>query len=427
MLIWVQKYFKSFVVPDEYLFNRVEVLIMRDGLLVDFVVGYHPRDGGEVKYVYFQAKVDSSAFASLQRVAQFNQISGYVGAGIVVISTCVKVLYGSTEGRTLMEDDPWHMLPIKKGQRGTACSTFVHDRGEDVKPQAGDKMCMKHTPSSSEKKPHGLSSAFASPTNAILSIGKSVFEDPDSPYKTHSNLLFAEHTFAPDSHSHRKEFVAMETFINSVLGLSPSDCQVPSGQNTAVDLDIRASAFINAEFLHNLLFRIQKYDLGLFNRILQANADDWIRVQFKSLCWDERTQVWECADFGKEVGGKKKGRYDRSDFDISIFASFNFDGTETIDFRALWTAELVAHTPDVFDTTKEGAATVYFHTKEMKKNKSGNSWAWTLPLEKDAIKGLSIHFAPLGSEKDEYMVDLFKKSKLAGVTKEAQGDRGRCG
>ena len=65
---------------------------MRDGLLVDFVVGYHPRDGGDVKYVYFQAKVDSSAFASLQRKTQFNKISGYVGAGIVVISTCVKVL-----------------------------------------------------------------------------------------------------------------------------------------------------------------------------------------------------------------------------------------------------------------------------------------------------------------------------------------------
>jgi len=399
---------------------------MRDGLLVDFVVGYHPRNGGGVKYVYFQAKVDSSAFASLQRMANFSQMSGYVGAGIVVLSTCVKVLYGSTKGRTLMQVDPWHMLPIKKGQRGTACSTFVHNRGEDVKPQEGDKMFMTHTPSSLDEKPHGLSSAFASPTDAILRIGESVFE-PDSPYMTHSNLLFAEHNFAPDSNSQRKEFVEMETFINSVPGLSPSDCQVPSGQNTAVDLEIRASAFFTVDSLCKLLVRLQKYDLGLVDRILQAKADDWIRLQFKSLCWVEETQAWSCAQFGKNIGGKKKGRYSSSDFDLSIFAYFNFDGTETIDFRALWTAELLSHTKDVFDTKKKGGATVYFHTMERKKYKSRNSWAWTFPLEEDAIKGLSIRFAPRGSKKDEYMVDLFKKSKLAGPQKKRKATEAGVG
>jgi len=77
----------------------------------------------------------------------------------------------------------------------------------------------------------------------------------------------------------------------------------------------------------------------------------------------------------------------------------------------------VAHTKDVFDTKEKGAAHVLFHTKKIAKYKSGNSWAWTFELEKDVIGGLSIRFAPSGTEKDKYMVDLFNKSKLAGVTK----------
>ena len=86
---------------------------------------------------------------------------------------------------------------------------------------------------------------------------------------------------------------------------------------------------------------------------------------------------------------------------------------ETISLRALWTAELVKETKDVFDKSKDGAAAVYFHTKADVRQKE---WAWTVDLEKDAMHDLSVRFAKESdTRKDKIMLELFNESTKAGV------------
>ena len=413
--------------------SRAKLYIMGDGLLVDVLFELVEEGKTDPVYVYIQAKTDSSAFNSLHRTTNFRGMLGY-GKKVVVLSICTRTLFGAITGKELIESDPWFALPVEEETEKTKkkdavdavpLSTFLHFNGDRVKK---NEMKLTYSPLGApdeegtvlfSDEEHNIDAAFSDPTLALQWIANEAVSDaPRIP--VHSCRRFADFTFAPGADNNRKEACEVHVF-KAKLGLSDDQFRFPEAQNSHVDIDILSSAFLVVPALNKLL-RTGEYS-DIVKRILDGEVF-YVRTQFKTLVEVEVkkkedgsifVKKWECAHFGKRIGGKKSGRYDRDDFDLSFFASFDYP-KQTIDFRALWNSELIENNPLVFDSPEECCAHIYFHCEKKRVYKGG--WAWTFGLEEDAIRGCSVRFAEeTDKDLDAWMMVLFEGSKNAGPKK----------
>ncbi|GMI06444.1 hypothetical protein TrVE_jg8398 [Triparma verrucosa] len=406
-------------------FLTVKLHISDDGLLVDALLELVKEGESDPRFVYIQAKTDSSAFNSLQRKTSFNKMTGY-GEKIVILSICTKTLFGAITGKELNKSDPWYTLPMKEEKKDVVSvplSTFMHFDGSNV---TASQMSLTYSPPGTPDKegtviflnePHNINAAFSDPMAALQWIIKEATSNA-SRFPVHSCRRFADFTFALDADDNRKEACALHVF-KAELTLTDKEFRLPEAQNSLVDAEIHSTAFLRVHKLAKLL-RASK-ESGKFADIMQRikrGEDFYVRVQFKTLIAREAEKTWLCPGFGKSIGGTgggggKKGRYSQDDFDLSFFASFDYV-EETIDFRALWTSELIENNPDVFDSSKKSSAGIYFQS-------AGKVWSWTLALEKDAIRGCSVRFAKkTDSDLDTWMMVLFEGSKKAGIKRERE-------
>jgi hypothetical protein len=442
--------------------KNVKLHITDDGLLVDALLEVVKEGESKPRFVYIQAKTDSCAYNSLSGISTFGRMMGY-GEEIVVISICTKTHFGAVTGKKLIEEDPWYALPVKETKtnmpytcnrcltgfahkksfvrhlarkrpctdvKAVPLSTFIHFNGDNVKARSmGLTFSPPGTPDNEgtvyfKNESHNINVGFFEPIPALHWIAQQAISDTPL-ISVHTSRRFADYTFAPDADSQRKEACAIHVF-KAKLALKDEDFMLPEAQNSQVDALIRSTAFLRVPELARLL-RTSKKSKEFADIIQRIKKDDfYVRIQFKSLSalgvekkkdGTAFVKMWKCTHFGKSIGSGNKGRYSSGDFDLSIFAAFDY-AKETIDFRALWTSELIENNPIVFDTSETSPAGICFHCKAVNTpfgRCNTPVWAWTLALEEDAIRGCSVRFAQeTDSNLDMWMMKLFKGSKKAG-------------
>ena len=215
------------------------------------------------------------------------------------------------------------------------------------------------------------------PSEAILALLSRIDESKDAyEYVTNKCAI----PFDMLSSDNQKEKMS-ELLLYASLGIEARD---PAAQNSSVDKIVSTRDFEGA------VVGVLLPEKGA-SAASAASTASTARAQSKSLSYDAKQDCYECPNFGKLVGEKKKGRYLATEFDLSTFASIRVADLD-VAYAKFWmvtTADFfdkgcgsVFYDPASGSENDKGTASVYLYdydrtVRDKKSEKGCVNWGWT--------------------------------------------------